>query len=135
MRLTGIIAIFAFAFDGAFAVESQSERRVHRHKRSLIKVKPIQSLSELLAKSADLTKKFEEQANRFREKVHKVEEGDAVADSQVEEVPSSFLEFESSKKLPAGTGMRAMEAVTEEIMQFTDKMRRMGNDITSFSKH
>lgn len=115
-------------------VESTSERRIHpRHRKSASKRAPLQSLSELLSRSALLTKQFEKQAQTLREKVQESETVDAAAE-ETGEVPASFLELDLSKPLPEGAGLHAMEAVTEEIMQYTDKMRKLGNEASLFSR-
>jgi len=114
------------------AVESTAERRIHpHHHKSANKKVPLQSLSELLARSASLTKEFEKQAQSLRQKVQESETIDAATE---EDMPPSFLELDLSKPLPEGTGIRAMEAVTEEIMQYTDKMRKLGNEASLFAR-
>jgi hypothetical protein len=120
----------------AHALETTSQRRIHYHHRRPSKEKaPVQSLSELLAKSEDLTKKFQAQAQSLRERVQESETIDAVSDEAASsDIPASFLELDLSKPLPAGSGLRAMEAVTEEIMQYTDKMRKLGNEASLFSR-
>ena len=101
------------------------ERRVHHHKHHAKKHEaPVQSLSELLARSSELTKAFEKNASALRERVQEVEESDSSTDS-------SFLE--KANKVEPGVGLKAMEEVTEEIMKFTDKMRKMGNEVSLFS--
>jgi len=136
MRFTVIGVALGLLMRESWSLETEAQRRVHRHRNGKHSPKPIQSLSELLAKSAELTKKFEEQADALRNKVRTSEEADSVTDSDsYEEAVPSFVELEASKRLPSGTGMRAMEEVTEEIMRFTDKMRQRGNEITSFTHH
>jgi hypothetical protein len=120
--------VYSFAQNG-HALESTSERRIHhRHHSTAKKSPPLQSLSELLSRSADLTKQFEKQTARLREKVQESEVVDAANDNG--DVASSFIE---TNPLPEDAGLRAMESVNEEILRYTDKMRKLGNEASLFS--
>ena len=115
---------------GVHAVESTAERRIHHHRHAVAKTKPpLQSLSELLSRSAELSKQFERQTAALREKVQESEIIDAANEGS--DSAASFLE---TNALPEGAGLRAMEAVNEEILQFTDRMRKLGNEASLFSR-
>ena len=109
------------------------ERR-HKHLRRKVKAAPTLSLSQLLQKSAELTRKFEHQASELREKVQETEQGEQSeqADAQPDDGESSFLETGVGKPVVAEEGMKAMEAVTEDILRFTDHMRKLGNEASLF---
>ena len=112
------------------AVQTTSERRVHHHKHHHAQEKaskPLLSLSELLAESRKLTKEFQHNAEVLREKVKQTEDPDTESPNQ------SFVQITSEKKADKPIGLQAMEAVTDQIMAFTDRMRKMGNDAALFS--
>ena len=132
MFLSVFVATIATLLVATDAVQTTTERRVHKHKHSTA-ADPLQSLSQLLQKSAELTKAFEKQATALREKVQESEVPESSAEETVDESPS-FLEVDGSKPVQAGAGLKAMEAVTEEIMRYTDKMRKMGNEASMFSR-
>jgi hypothetical protein len=126
-----LLALFGLIVSGTVAVQVTSERRVHHHKQHHNsheqQAMPLLSLSELLAKSDELTKQFQHNAEILREKVKQTEDPDA--DSQ----GASFLETSSEKKADKPIGLQAMESVTDQIMAFTNRMRKMGNDAALFS--
>ena len=132
MFVRTILATLASLAVVTSGVQTTTERRLHRHRHSASQA-PLQSLSQLLAKSAELTKEFDKQAAALREKVQDSELADSPAEDSAD-VASSFLEVDSSKSVPAGAGLKAMEAVTEEIMRYTDKMRKMGNEASMFAR-
>jgi hypothetical protein len=127
MELLKFFLIFVFMFPDAYGVKLMSEKRMKHHKTHHHSEehadKPLLSLSELLAQSRELTKAFQHNAEVLREKVKQTEESDA------ESQPASFIE----KKPEKPVGLQAMEAVTDQIMAFTDRMRKMGNDAALFS--
>ena len=134
LLLTAFVTVLVSVVHVTEAVETISTRRVHRHKHARVdKEKPLESLSQLLARSAALTKAFEKETEVLHEKVQETEESDVSSDAA--EPAVSFVEIDSSRHhRPApGSGLRAMEAVTDEIMRFTDKMRKMGNDVSLFA--
>ena len=120
---------------GGNAIKTETKRPSRRHHHKHHATKPVQSLSELLQRSAELTKQFEHQAELLREKARSVDTTNSEVDEDSEESQASFVELSDSRKLPEGAGLRAMEAVTEEIMRFSDRMRLKGNRISSFSKN
>jgi hypothetical protein len=129
MKCTGLVALFMGHVLLADSLETQVERRIRRHKKhqsSAGSTEPLVPLSQLLQRSAELTKQFESNANALRQKVQDVEEG---SDS---DTVSSFVEL-GKGPLDASLGLKAMGEVTEEIMRYTDKMRRMSNDVSLFS--
>ena len=134
MRFYSILPLVAVVLTPTSAVQTTTERRVHHHKHAA-KKEPLLSLTQLLAKSAELTKQFEKQAAALREKVQETEEADSVTDTAASEPAPSFVQLDSEKKLAPGAGLKAMESVTEEIMHFTDRMRKMGNEVSMFSSH
>jgi hypothetical protein len=111
---------------------ARTERRFRHHKNHHrdgdSKSVRLPSLAELQAQSAELTKAFQRNAEELREKVRESEDSEA-ADYQ----SPSFLQVETAKKPEPGIGLRAMEAVTEKIMRFTEKMRKMGNEVSLFT--
>lgn len=124
MRFGSILVILAAFWGDSVGLETTSERRVHRHKHMRkAEAKPLESLSQLMARSAELTKAFEKESAVLREKVQETEEIDAGE-------ASSFIEKNHHSE---SSGLRAMESVTNEIMRFTDKMRKMGNEVSLFS--
>ena len=129
MRLAFVAGVIMCALEPVFALETTLERRVHRHKHSkVMKDKPLESLSELMTRSAELTKAFEKESADLHSQVQESEE----MDTEGSDVVSSFIETNHPSR-PSGLGLRAMESVTNEIMQFTDKMRKMGNDVSLFA--
>lgn len=129
MRINLFAGIVASLVCDSLSLETGMERRVRRH-HHVPKEQHVASLSELLAKSAELTKAFEKQSSDLHEKVQESEEADAGVDDQ-----SSFVELDASHHgIAPGTGLRAMESVTNEIMKFTEKMRKMGNEVSLFTK-
>jgi hypothetical protein len=136
MKTLSVLSSLTFMIAGIGAVQTETTRPIRRHHHKSKAVKPVQSLSELLKRSADLTKQFEHQAEILREKSRNVDSSTpSEVDEESEEPQNSFIELSDSKKLPEGAGLRAMEAVAEEIMRFSDKMRHEGNAISSFTKH
>ena len=120
--------MYAFALT-VHALETTSERRIHHHHRGAAKKsQPLLSLSELLSRSAELTKQFEKQTASLREKVQESEVIDAANEGG--ESTSSFIEVNA---LLENSGLRAMGAVNEEILRYTDKMRKLGNEASLFS--
>jgi hypothetical protein len=97
-----------------------------------VKKAPIQSLSELLSRSADLTKQFERQATALRSRVQESEAIDSASEDNVD-TAASFIETDV-RPLPENAGLQAMEAVTEEVMRYTDRMRKLGNEASLFSR-
>lgn len=129
MKFTGLVALFMGHVLLADSLETQVERRIRKHKKhqsSASSAEPLVPLSQLLQRSAELTKQFESNANALRQKVQDVEEG---TDS---DTVSSFVEL-GKGPLDTNLGLRAMGEVTDEIMRYTDKMRRMSNDVSLFS--
>ena len=111
-------------------VQTSSERRVHHHKHNHAQEqasKPLLSLSELLKESRKLTKEFQRNAELLREKVKQTEDPDS------ESASASFVQVTTEKKADKPIGLQAMEAVTDQIMAFTDRMRKMGNEAALFS--
>jgi hypothetical protein len=106
--------------------------RSHRRHKQQVKKQPLQSLSELLARSSDLTSQFQKQAAALRAKVQETEAIDAASDDSSDGA-ASFMEMDS-KPLPENAGLKALEAVTEEVMMYTDKMRKLGNEASLFSR-
>jgi hypothetical protein len=114
----------------AHAVQTTSDRRVRHHKHhheAEHSTKPLQSLSELLSESRKLTKEFQHNAEVLREKVKRTEDPDS------ESPNASLIQVASEKKADKPVGLQAMEAVTDQIMAFTDRMRKLGNDAALFS--
>lgn len=132
MRGSIIFAAILNLLDSANSLETNAERRIHRHHRSQVKKAPIQSLSELLVQSADLTKQFERQATALRSRVQESEAIDSASDDNVD-TAASFIETDV-RPLPENAGLQAMEAVTEEVMRYTDRMRKLGNEASLFSR-
>jgi len=125
MRLNLLIGILVGLSVPSVSLETTLDRRIHRHKHAkAVKAKPLESLSQLLARSAELTKAFEKESADLHNQVQETEEVDSDA--------ASFVET-SRPNRPTGAGLRAMESVTNEIMQFTDKMRKMGNEVSLFA--
>jgi hypothetical protein len=131
MGVSTLLTFIGILLGTSESVQITSERRVHHHKHHHSPheqpAMPLLSLSELLAKSDDLTKAFQRNAEALREQVKQTEDPDA--DSQV----ASFLETASGKKADKPIGLQAMESVTDKIMAFTDRMRKMGNEAALFS--
>ena len=133
MRILVFIGLLFTISAPSEGVESTFERR-NRHLRRKAKVAPTLSLSQLLVKSEELTKKFERQAAELREKVHTTEQ-DIPTEPDVDEgsdVEATFLEVGERKPGVADEGLRAMEAVNEEILRYTDHMRKLGNEASLF---
>jgi len=131
MKRFGVVLVAFLMILGLPESQARTERRIRHHKKhhhedSQSAVVP--SLTELLAKSAELTKAFQRNAEDLREKVRETEDAES---GSPDYQGSSFLQIE--KKPESGVGLRAMEAVTEKIMHFTEKMRKMGNDVSLFT--
>ena len=122
------ISILLTSFE-SYALKTSSERRIHYHHHAIGKKPPLQSLSELLTRSEDLTRSFESQTAALREKVQESETIDATNDGT--EGVASFIETNPHAE---NAGLRAMEAVNEEILRYTDKMRKLGNEASLFSR-
>ena len=128
--MRGLLLPFICFLATANAVQTASERRVHHHKHHHAQEqssKPLLSLSELLAESRKLTKEFQHNAEVLREKVKQTEDPDADSPS------ASFIQVATEKKADKPVGLQAMESVTDQIMAFTDRMRKLGNDAALFS--
>jgi hypothetical protein len=80
-----------------------------------------------LSESRKLTKEFQHNAEVLREKVKRTE------DPESESSNVSLIQVASEKKADKPIGLQAMEAVTDQIMAFTDRMRKLGNDAALFS--
>jgi hypothetical protein len=134
MQVARLVFIIMMALAYVPSSHAVTERRIRHHKKHRrddhSSNAPLPSLTELLAKSAELTKAFQRNAEELRDKVRETEDAEA-ADYQ--RGGSSFVQLESTKKAEPGVGLRAMEAVTEKIMQFTEKMRKMGNEVSLFT--
>lgn len=134
MRLVCSLLSLLFVIDVSSGLETTAERRMRSHRRhkQQVKKQPLQSLSELLARSSDLTSQFQKQAAALRAKVQETEAIDAASDDSSDGA-ASFMEMDS-KPLPENAGLKALEAVTEEVMMYTDKMRKLGNEASLFSR-
>ena len=136
------LAIICGIFSVSSGLETTSEKRRHGHIRRKVKAAPTLSISQLLEKSAELTKKFQRQAVELRSKVQDIEQGEpgdpGEPSEPVEEETdnlqseSSFLQTSLVKPGVADEGMKAMEAVNEEILRYTDRMRKLGNEASLF---
>ena len=137
------LALICGIFSVGYGLETTSEKRRHGHIRRKVKAAPTLSISQLLEKSAELTKKFERQAVELRSKVQDIEQGEPGDPGEpgepVEEETdpslqsgSSFLQTSFVKPGVADEGLKAMEAVNEEILRYTDRMRKLGNEASLF---
>ena len=130
MNTWAFFALVMCVFVSVESVQTTSERRVRHHKHHHAQeqpTKPLLSLSELLAESRKLTKEFQQNAEQLREKVKQTEDADSESPNM------SFVQVATEKKADKPIGLQAMEAVTDQIMAFTDRMRKMGNDAALFS--